>query len=565
MHTTRRDLLGLGLVAASATASVFRVEESEAQTPSSRYREVFPTLDRFIEQYMRDMNSPGMTLVLADRDGIQRVATYGFNDLERQRLVAEKDLFQIGSITKSFTALVLLQLHEEGKLDFNKPIRDYLPWFRIDSKFAPITVHHLLTHSSGVPGGAEVFPAGATEGHLAAYAPGEHFDYNNMGYTVLGLLAWTLDGRELAEQYRERIFKPLGMKSTEATIDFDNRERLAKSYAPFTPDRPYTRHGRLCEAPAIITTSAAGSIAATARDMGAYVHMLANKGRGLISPASFERFSKRQIEADEFGPNVGYGYGIAIDELEGHKLLRHTGGMISFMSSLMIDIDAGLGGFASINAQQGYRPNPVMRYALQLMRARNNANSGAKPLPPIPPVNSAAVVENAADFVGGFTGPKGTLEFVAEQKKLFLVRAGKRLPLERLGDDDHFHVPDASFDRFALVFGRQNEKVVEVGWADDWYASAAYDGPREFTVPANLRSYVGHYRNESAWTGSLRIVVRKGRLLIDGATPLEAVGDLFRLRASPFSTDWIRFGEVVNGKCMRLSYSGAECRRVMVP
>ena len=115
MHLTRRDVLEAALIGAAATAGGFWVKEGLAST-SSKYADVFPELDRFVEQYMRDMNSPGMTLVLADREGVQRVATYGFSDLDRQRKLDADELFQIGSITKSFLALALLQLREEGKL-----------------------------------------------------------------------------------------------------------------------------------------------------------------------------------------------------------------------------------------------------------------------------------------------------------------------------------------------------------------------------------------------------------------------------------------------------------------
>ena len=117
MQLTRRELLEAGLLAAATTAGTFWVDDAAAASEPAKYRDMFPELDRYVEQYMRDMNSPGMTLVLADREGVQRVATYGFSDLERQRKLHADELFQIGSITKSFLAIVLLQLREEGKLD----------------------------------------------------------------------------------------------------------------------------------------------------------------------------------------------------------------------------------------------------------------------------------------------------------------------------------------------------------------------------------------------------------------------------------------------------------------
>lgn len=247
MQLTRRNVLEAALIGAAATAGGFWVKEGLA-SQSAKYGDVFAELDRFVEQFMREMNSPGMTLVFADREGVQRVTTYGFGDLDRQRKLEADELFQIGSITKSFLALALLQMREEGKLDLNKPIVEYLPWFRVQSSFAPVTTHHLLTHTSGLPGAPEVFPSEPAQRHLAAYAPGEQFHYNNMAFTLLGYLAWTLDGRELPEIFRERIFKPLGMSQSEPVIDFDMRARMPRSYQPVLSDRPYPRHGELCEA-----------------------------------------------------------------------------------------------------------------------------------------------------------------------------------------------------------------------------------------------------------------------------------------------------------------------------
>ena len=573
MNITRRGLLQAGaLGAAGLGMGAFRVSEAAtAASDASRYAGAFAQLDRFVEQYMRDMNSPGMTLVLADRDAVQRVVNYGFSDLEARERIADDRLFEIGSISKSFVALALLQLHDEGKLDFHRPIVEYLPWLRIDSKFAPITAHHLLTHTTGLPGAGDVFPSDPEARHLAAYAPGEQFHYNNMMYDVLGLLASTLDGRELPEMLRDRVLMPLGMYDSEPVITLDIRERLAKNYAPFLSDRPYPRHGRLCEAPSLIITSGAGCVASTAADMGAYVKMIARhgafkKGRW-VSEKAFELFSTGHILAEDFGPGAQYGYGIVVDKLDGDRLLRHTGGMVSFMSSLMVDIDAGIGGFASVNAQQGYRPNPVVRYAIQCMRAEANGAT----LPEMPAVDDPSVVKNAADFAGHYAGEsigaKDKLEVRAEGDRLFFMDEVARYPLERLGDADRFVVRAPLLDRFALVFGRRDpddetSEIVELGWGDYWFYNEKYTGPKKFDYPKEWDAYVGHYRNESPWIGSTRIVIRKGTLMIDGTLPLRPDGDLFRLDDSPRNTEWIRFGEVVNGRCMRIRFSGSDLWRV---
>ena len=289
----------------------------------------------------------------------------------------------------------------------------------------PITTHHLLTHTTGLPGAGDVFQSDPELRHLAAYAPGEHFHYNNAMYDVLGILAWTLDGRELPELLRERILRPLGMDRSEPVITLDVRERLAKNYAPFLGDRPYARHGRMCEAPALIATGGAGCVASTARDMGAYLRMIASHGRHgatrLLSEDAFKRFSSPHILAEDFGPGAHYGYGIAVDTIDGNRLLRHTGGMVSFMSSMMVDIDDGIGGFASVNAQQGYRPNPVVRYAIQLMRARRKGAA----LPEMPEPDVATAVKNAAEFAGTYRGDRGSLEVLCRGRSA-VRREGRR-------------------------------------------------------------------------------------------------------------------------------------------
>lgn len=568
---TRRSFLNLsGQGLAAAVATRFFALELYRQEGKTQYPECFKTLDTFVEEYMRVMNSPGMTVVMADRDGIQRVVTYGFGDPESQVPIKPQDLFEIGSISKSFVANCLLQLHQEGKLDLQKPIEEYLPWFRIESKFPRINTHHLLTHTSGLPGDGPLFPSDPAAKHRAAYAPGNHFHYCNTGYVALGHLVWTLDGQSLAESFRRRIFNPLGMTQTEPFISLDIREKLAKNYMVFQNDRPYLRHGRLVEAPAIVMTDGAGCISSTPRDMGLYIQMIANLGQGpkspLLSKESFDLFSHPHIKADEFGPTASYGYGIAVDTLDGHKILRHTGGMVSFASALQVDIEEGVGTFASINAMQGYRPNPVAQYAIQLMRARR----ASKSFPPMPTMDSPAAVKNASDYLGTYESSDGrSFEVVATNDNLSLIYQGTRVALES-AQGDRFIVPHADFQHFLLVFGRSDAKdpaspVIEAGSGSHWFTNSKYSGPRTFEYPKEWERYVGHYRNETPWVGSARIVLRKGKLMVDGVVPLGLAEDgIFFLQNEENSPEWIHFGDIVNDRAMHLKFSGEDLWRVMV-
>ena len=565
---TRRGFLGIGAGALGALAGPpFFALETYARD-ATKYSAAYGQLDAFVEQYMRAMNAPGMTLVMADRDGVQRVVTYGFGDTELKTPVSPGELFQIGSISKSLTANCVLQLAQEGKLDLQKPILDYLPWLRIDSSFAPITVHHMLTHSSGLPGNAPIFLSDPAAKHRAATPPGQYFHYNNMMFAVLGHLVATIDGREFPEVLSKRILEPLAMTQAAPVITLDMRSRLVKSYQPFTADRPYPRFGRLCEAPGIIFTEGAGCVAATAHDMGLYIQMIASHGAGpqsrLLTEDSFALFSTAHIKAEEFGPTASYGYGIAVDTLDGHRIVRHTGGMVSFASALHVDIDQGVGAFASINAMQGYRPNPPAQVAIRLMRALAENN----PAPSAPATKPAAEVENAQDYAGTYSSPDGrVLEFMADGSKLVLMYRGSRVSVEK-GGDDQFTVLHPDFERFLLLFGRADSKdpqssVVEAGWGGDWYANSKYQGPTKFESPAAWNGYVGHYRNENPWIGSVHVVLRKDRLMLDGVVPLEpGDGGIFRLRDEEHSPEWVQFTDTVNGKAMRLKFSGEDLWRV---
>lgn len=566
MAITRRGVLG-GAAAVSASLGLERFWVAQAAARSSEYAAVNAEIDQFAERYLRETNVPGMTLVLADRAGVQRVVSYGFGDLQQRQPVQDHELFQIGSISKSFIAACLMQLHEEGRLDLHKPLRDYLPWLPIDSDYAPVTAHHLLTHSGGLVGYGALFQSDPSYRHRAAYPPGERFNYSNMGFDVLGYLAWTLDGRRLSQLLRERMFLPLGMRQAEPVITYDLRDRLVKSYVGLRTDRPVPRTGPLCEAGGMFYTSAAGCIASSARDMGAYIQMIARHGQGpsgrVLSQRAFDRWTTGRIAATSYGRAAQYGYGWVVDQLDGHRLLFHPGRMYSFVSYLAVDIDAGVGAFASVNSL-GPAPGALVKYACQLMRAvRERRPAAAPPTLPEPWWQE----QKAADYAATYRHADGeVLQVIADNDRLFLVRGGRRTPMESLGRDK-FLASQTGFDHYALLFGRKDpartdSPVVELGWGERWYVNAAYDGPRTFSPEARWNAYAGHYNDNGAMSRSVRIVIRKGRLWLDGVTPLrEVAGGLVTEGSEPWEEP-MRFGQQINGCCVRLRSAGRDYFRV---
>lgn len=588
---TRREMLVLGVGSAAAGVLPYghaSAAEAPATSPVRGARAAgLAALDRFIAGYSEAMNAPGLTLALADRSGPIRISAYGYSQLETRVPVSTSDLFEIGSITKSFVALTLLQLRDEGKLDLRAPIRHYLPWLAMESDYGEILVHHLLTHSSGMPEDAPVFPREPERRPRQAYAPGTQFHYSNWGFGVLGYLVESLDARPWPMAVTARILQPLGMRNTLAAVTSDARARIARSYMPLHDDRPYPRHGPLAVAGNLDFDDASGSIASTPADMAAYMCMIVNGGahaRGrIVSAEGFKLFSTPYIAAPDFGPTASYGYGIAVDDLDGHRRLRHTGGMVSFMSAVHLDLDAGFGAFASINAQLGYRPNPVVELALRVLRSAQD-NSAA---PPAPPFDESADVAGAASYQGSYLAPDGRrLEVVAAGGRLVIVRGHEHISLQHT-EEDTFIADHADFALYPLVFERDmdtaspseagaghsdaapsvsdaaaNRPIVALAHGRDWYARPESNA-RPIAPSPELSPYEGAYYSADPWAGWARVVQRQGRLWIGGTDPLTPIGDrLFRVGEKPTSPEVAEFVAFVDGTPRRLRFDGGEFERI---
>jgi CubicO group peptidase (beta-lactamase class C family) len=580
----RRELIAAALCAATAGTitplfggTLSGSAAAGAGTRKGGLGRVPAALAEYIAAYMPAMNAPGLTLALADARGRVTTASFGYVDTAAKVPVTPQHLFEIGSISKSFVALVILQLQDEGKLAVHDPILRHLPWLPMATPYGEVLIHHLLTHTSGLPDDPPLFPFEAGGRALQTFTPGTQFHYSNWGFDVLGHLVAKLDGCSWPEAVTRRLLMPLGMSATIATIGSAAAPKLAQSYLPLYDDRPYPRHGPLAVAGPMSFDLASGSITSTPGDMARYLRLLIDGGVGpsgrLVSEAAYKAFTTPFIAAEEFGPGASYGYGIAVDLLDGHKRLRHTGGMVSFMSALQVDLDAGIGAFASINAQLGYRPDPVAQYALRTLRAAAEAKPA--PAPPVP--DADAVLEDPGAYAGVYTAPDGRrLEILAQAQSLILRAEDERLPLQHLGGD-LFLADHPRFALYPLLFGRAPAlppatvaaspvvppPVIDLGFGPDWFAHPRHPGPIVATPAPELAAYPGLYHTEDPWVGSARVVIRRGRLWLNGTTPLERIGNhLFRYADEPQSPETAEFRAIVDGRAQVLLVDGGVLRRL---
>jgi CubicO group peptidase (beta-lactamase class C family) len=538
-------------------------------------------LDQFIEQKMKVANVPGMAVALTDREKLLRVSTYGFVDLAAQTPVAPEMLFEIGSISKSFTSIALLQLREEGRLDLHQPVTRYLPWFEVQSEYEPITLHHLMSHTAGIITGMEFtgevrYEVWALRETEATAPPGTYYHYSNVGYKALGVVLEDLLSQHYGDIIQERILDPLGITATEPIITHETRKRLAVGYEGIYGDRPLPRGRPLAPATWLEYVGGDGSIASTPADMAAYLRMFMNRGQGphgrILSEESFDLMTQQVIEAKEEGRDSFYGYGLEIRESDGHTYIEHGGGMVGYYSYVLADTDDGLGVVVLMNGPGGRSDEEIAMFALKILRAALHDQD----LSPVPPVDPAKV-ENASEYAGTYRAcpehsgrdDAGVFSLVAEGERLMLRYGDERVVLERRGPD-RFYVGHPDFALFLLRFGREKGEVVETFHGPNWYCNERYAGPTTFDYPQEWDAYPGHYLSHNPGLSNFRVVLCKGALaLVDPSgdeKELVPLGSgVFRVGEEDRSPERIRFDTILNGRALHANLSGGDYYRTFTP
>ena len=273
---------------------------------------------------------PGLALAVTDRDGLVLTREAGHADPAAGRPVEPGTLFEIGSIGKSFTAAVILQLADEGRLSVDDPVVRHLPWFRVPRTGDRITIHHLLSHTAGITAGVDGTPEATFQvwrlrDLRPGSAPGRHFHYSNVGYKTLGLVIEAIEGASYGEVIRRRLLEPVGMRDSTPTITDAIRPRLAIGHEPAFSEHPWSTGDPIAPAPWLTTGTADGSVAATAADLAAWARFLMIDQSGVS-----ERM--RTVVHDEPGAEHrwGYGYALARLELGGRTWIGHGGGMVGY-------------------------------------------------------------------------------------------------------------------------------------------------------------------------------------------------------------------------------------------
>ncbi|MGH7736609.1 MAG: serine hydrolase domain-containing protein [Candidatus Tyrphobacter sp.] len=536
---------------------------------------------------MEQQGTPGLSVAITDRTHTLAIITLGYSNRAAQTPVTPATRFAIGSITKSMTAIALLELRDEHRVRLNGRVKTYLPWFSIHSDGQPITVHELLSHTAGLPDDYSVAPGYAYSVYAlrdahTLFTPGTAWSYSNDGYATVGAIVSALDRRFWSASLQARVLDPLAMRDTAAVFTPQTLESAATGYEFADADRPAPLHPRLVPSRVMDFVDPAGSVLSTPGDMARYLRFYLNggvdaSGRRLVSSDDFARMTNPDRyrngapagsaatelqEAPEFYRE--YGFGLAIfgkdPAMRGDHVIGHTGGISGYTACMQANLTRGFGVIAMANlVEEPLHPCAIVLYAMRVLRAQSEGRA----LPAPPPAPDPALTPNGQEYSGTYTARDGS-SFAVDgvPGRAVMVDRGRSYVLYPRGDD-LFWSSDPRYALFLLHFGRNASRHVdEATYGSEWFGNERYFGPRSWSYPRAWNEYVGRYENSFWGSPSVtRVLVVKGTLTFDGLEPLRPRGG----GSFSIGPDTVRFDALAAGKMQRMRIDDITMYRVDLP
>jgi len=340
------------------------------------------TLDEFrmaAARIVEDAGLPGAGLALVRNGGVEWAGGVGLADRDERRPIGADTLFRVGSVSKTFVAMALVQLYEEGRLDLDAPVASLLPELRIDNPWEasePVRVRHLLEHTAGFDDMHfnEIYvldnaPDRPLEEVLlrnpatrrVRWRPGTRMAYSNPGYAVAGRVIEAVAKMPFDQFILEHILAPLDMKTSTFSGDTE-APALAQGYESRTG--PPVRRRRICLRPA-------GALHTSPRELAHFVEMLLNWGeRGsgyVVDPEYLSNMEwPRTTAASKAGVRAGYGLGIYSTIDLPHHVLGHQGGIDGFLSAYGYSPSRDVGFVVLLNGT--YTPDVLTRLSSLALR-----------------------------------------------------------------------------------------------------------------------------------------------------------------------------------------------------
>ena len=455
MFRSNRHALALTYItlAAAATAYLGRGLLLRGQLGSPNiearadYREVVEALGPLIEHELKQKGIPSIAVALVDDQQIVWAQGFGLADPASQAEATAATVYRVGSVSKLFTDIGVMQLVEQGKLNLDASVTEYVADFHPQNPFGkPITLRELMSHRSGLvrePPVGHYFdshPPGLTEvvrslnETTLIYPPGTHTKYSNAGITVVGYILQQRAGQPFARYLKTAVLEPMGLRSSGFEPTPDLTHQLAKASI-------WTYDGRFFPAPTFeIGIFPAGSLYTTVTDLAKFETVLFAGGRGpggqVLSPSTLqEMWTPQFANADQPGR---FGLGFALGKLDGHRQVGHDGAIYGFATSLNALPDDKLGAVAvatldSCNAVTDH----IVDEALGLMLAAREHQA-------LPKIGLTTAVDPswARRLAGRYGTDSDAVELKEHEGRLFMqpLRGGFQVELRTL--EDHPVVDD---------------------------------------------------------------------------------------------------------------------------
>jgi CubicO group peptidase (beta-lactamase class C family)/D-alanyl-D-alanine dipeptidase len=429
-------VLALALIASRPAAT-----QSGPDIPARKdYAGIVDTLRPFIQREMSEKELPGLSIAIVDDQQIVWAQGFGVADPKNSKPATAETVFRIGSVSKLFTDIGIMQLVERGELNLDTPITDYLPDFQPHNPFGkPITLRELMSHRSGLlrePPVGNYFES--SEPSLAAtvhslndtelvYAPGTHTKYSNAAIAVVGDVLETHTHQAFAKYLKASVLDPLGLRHSSFEPDPQIIQNLAKA-------EMWTYDGTKFEAPNFqLGMAPAGSMYSTVTDLSQFLSVLIAKGKTstgqILKPSTLEQMWSPQF------PNPGgavFGLGFVVRPLDGHRLVGHGGAIYGFATTvdLLPEDKLGVVVIATKDSSNAITEQ-IGEQTLRLVLARR----AGKPFE-LPSATSPVAQELGRSLVGRYgTGDDAVdIKYLDGHLTMLDLAGGEPLELRKLGD-----------------------------------------------------------------------------------------------------------------------------------
>lgn len=420
---------------------------------------------------------PGVVVGVVAGDELVWAKGFGLADIEGGRPMSLGTKFRMASHSKLFTATAIMQLREQGKLRLDDPVSDYLPWFEFKHAKPddpPVTIEHLLTHSSGLPREAadhwtsHDFP---TEDQLknlipdrqAPFSPEVRWKYSNLAYTIAGMVVEAVSGQSWADYLQANIFDPLGMSASNVDLDDDG---LATGYTSRQLDGTREIYP-FVDARGM---AAATGLTSTVEDMARFVSAQFREGaRGddrVLSTASLREMHRVRMLESTWTRGQGIGFGIS--RVDDKIFIGHGGGYPGYTTQTQIQLDEKVAVIALTNTNDS-NPGQIAR---QLYTTVGEAVAKATATEPVVMAWNPAW-ERFAGIYTSFGGGRQQIVLLDEQLVLITPTGSNvdnPLELEPLGDGTfRYTAPTGGGPVGETVrFVQDNGEVVRM-WVGDYF------------------------------------------------------------------------------------------------